>query len=243
MLKASTRQRSRARGRVLYELIDARTGKIIERGKFHNIITRTGLGLWDTALFTSPPNLIDTCKVGKGLTVPADTDSALTSLVESKAISNLITTNVTGATPYIIARTQFDEDEAVVGGSDGITEVGLFLSGSGAMFNHAFFGSGTITGATKADPCVITCANHGLVDGQRVRIQSVGGMVELNNNLYYVDELSSSTFALYNDAALSDTVDSTGFTTYTSGGTFIVSIPKTNTTILVVRIEVQLANA
>src|SRR5687768_1770460 len=106
--------RAHGRGRVFYDLIDAKTGKVIQSGESHNIITRTGLGLWDTALFTSPPALITLCKVGTHTTtVPADTDSALGTLLESKAITSLDTTNVTGATPYIIATTQYTESEAI----------------------------------------------------------------------------------------------------------------------------------
>jgi len=229
---------SRACGRVFTELIDIRTGRVLMRSENKNIITRTGLGLWDTALFSSPPALITLCKVGTGLTVPADTDTALTTLLTSKSIGTLDTTNVTGANPYIVARTQYDESEAI--GS--LTEVGLFTS-VGAMFNHALFGSGVITGATQADPVVITDVGHGLVDGQRVIIEAVGGMTQLNGNLYYVDQLSSSTFALYNDEDLTDTLDGTGFSAYTSGGTWKISIPKTASTILVVRVEIELANA
>lgn len=57
----------------------------------------------------------------------------------------------------------------------------------------------TITGITTATPAVVTAANHGLVDGDRVVITKVIGTMaqEINNNTYVVDVLSSSTFALY----------------------------------------------
>ncbi len=231
------RSKARGRGRVSYELLNIETGQVIQ-GANSNIIARTGLGRMDTAVFVAAPSLVDTCKVGTGLTVPADTDTALTTLLESKDSGTPDTTTVTGSTPYIVIRTQFDEDEAI--GS--VTEMGLFFD-DGGMFNHALFGYGAITGATQANPCVITSAGHGLTDGERVIIQSVGGMTALNNNTYYVDELSSSTFALYSDAALTTTVNSSGYGAYTSGGTWKRSIPKTSSTILVVRVEIQLANA
>ena len=68
----------------------------------------------------------------------------------------------------------------------------------------------TITGATKANPVVITASNT-LQDGQQVTINSVGGMTQLNGNTYTVKNPTSSNFEL--------DVDGTGFSTYTSGGT------------------------
>lgn len=76
-----------------------------------------------------------------------------------------------------------------------------------------------ITGATQADPCVITTAAHGLSTGDRVRITMVGGMVELNadsRNPYRVVVLSATTFSLQD--IYGNDIDSTGFTAYTSGG-------------------------
>ena len=72
--------------------------------------------------------------------------------------------------------------------------------------------SPTVTGATKANPCVITCVGHGFLDGTKVTFASVGGMTELNGNTYTITSVSDDTFELSG-------TDSTGFTTYTSGGT------------------------
>lgn len=78
-----------------------------------------------------------------------------------------------------------------------------------------------ITAISKANPCVVTSAAHGLQPGDRVTIASVGGMTELNGNSYIVEYVTANTFSLFK-------VDSTGFTTYTSGGT---ATPVTYTTI------------
>ena len=67
-----------------------------------------------------------------------------------------------------------------------------------------------ITGATAANPCVLTCANA-LGIGQLVSIADVGGMTELNGNIYIITSRSDTTLTLQ--------VDASGFTTYTSGGT------------------------
>lgn len=71
----------------------------------------------------------------------------------------------------------------------------------------------TITGATQANPCVITTsAAHGIYDNDLVYISGVGGMTELNGKHYYVKVLTTTTFQLYK-------TNSTGYTAYTTGGT------------------------
>jgi hypothetical protein len=77
----------------------------------------------------------------------------------------------------------------------------------------------TITGATQADPVVLTAVGHGLSDGQMIHVAGVVGMAELNGNDYYVDVLTADTLALYADSGLTTAVDGTGYTAYTSGGT------------------------
>lgn len=73
-----------------------------------------------------------------------------------------------------------------------------------------------ITGATKANPCVITSASHGFSDGDEVAISGVGGMTELNGRNFKVADVTSNTFSLkYMDGTA---VNSTAFGTYTSGG-------------------------
>ena len=60
---------------------------------------------------------------------------------------------------------------------------------------------------------------HPFHSGDRVTFSSVGGMTQLNGNNYYVKSLTSSTFELYSDSALTAPINSTGYTAYTSGGT------------------------
>lgn len=70
----------------------------------------------------------------------------------------------------------------------------------------------TITGATKADPCKITCVGHGMVTGDVVFIEAVEGMTEVNDRVYTITKTGDDDFTL-------DGVDSTSYTTYTTGGT------------------------
>ena len=69
-----------------------------------------------------------------------------------------------------------------------------------------------ISGATQADPCVITATGHGFSNGDKVSIRGVVGMVELNlETAYTVAGKSTNAFQLAG-------VDSSGFTAYTSAG-------------------------
>ena len=68
-----------------------------------------------------------------------------------------------------------------------------------------------ITGASKANPCVITSVGHPFSNGQQVRISDVLGMVELNGVTATVANKTANTYELAG-------VNSTAFGTYTSGG-------------------------
>jgi len=75
----------------------------------------------------------------------------------------------------------------------------------------------TITGATQANPCVITAASHGYSNGGEVQVSGVGGMTQLNGRNFKVANVATNTFSLqYMDGTA---VDSTAFGAYTSGGT------------------------
>ena len=78
-----------------------------------------------------------------------------------------------------------------------------------------------VTAVSKGNPCIVTSAAHGLAPGDRVTFAAVGGMTELNGNSYVIEYVTTNTFSLHR-------VDSTNFTTYTSGGT---ATPATFTTI------------
>src|SRR3990167_2128088 len=74
-----------------------------------------------------------------------------------------------------------------------------------------------ITGATQANPCVITIAAHGYSNGNEVYISGVGGMTQLNGRNFKVANVTANTFSLqYMDGTA---VNSTAFGAYTSGGT------------------------
>ena len=69
----------------------------------------------------------------------------------------------------------------------------------------------TITGITKANPAVVTATSHGFSNGDEVDISGVVGMTQVNGNTYTVANKTANTFELSG-------IDSTGYSTYTSGG-------------------------
>jgi len=74
-----------------------------------------------------------------------------------------------------------------------------------------------ITGATQANPCVVTSTAHGFSNGDEVYISGVAGMTELNNRNFKVNNVAANTFELqYMD---STDVDSSAFGAYSADGT------------------------
>ncbi len=71
----------------------------------------------------------------------------------------------------------------------------------------------TITGITKANPAVVsTSGAHGFSNGQLIYIYGVGGMTEVNGRLFTAAGVTGTTFQLSG-------INSSGYTTYTAGGT------------------------
>ncbi|MBL4763483.1 MAG: hypothetical protein JKY93_12405 [Gammaproteobacteria bacterium] len=69
----------------------------------------------------------------------------------------------------------------------------------------------TITGATAANPVVVTVTGHPYANGDKVGIADVVGMTQLNNKEYTVANVTSNTFELAG-------VDGSAYTAYDSAG-------------------------
>jgi len=76
----------------------------------------------------------------------------------------------------------------------------------------------TISGATQANPVVITDTAHGYSNGDLVRITEIVGMTELNNMVYQVSSAATNTYALVDPADGVTTIDGTAYSAYISGG-------------------------
>jgi hypothetical protein len=83
-----------------------------------------------------------------------------------------------------------------------------------------------ITGASQTNPVVIDIGGTTDVSsGTQVVITNVGGMVELNEQIYFASYINTTSFAIYYDENLTVPVDGTGFTAYTSGGDVLALEP------------------
>jgi hypothetical protein len=85
-----------------------------------------------------------------------------------------------------------------------------FVVGNQELINSAL-DSGIITGATNANPCLITSPDHSLATGTLIYIANVLGMTQLNAANYTITVVDANHFTL-------DGINSTGFGTYTGGG-------------------------
>ena len=77
-------------------------------------------------------------------------------------------------------------------------------------------GDKTISGITAANPAVVTATSHGYENGDEVVITGVGGMTEVNGKRFLVADKTTNTFELQDKDGVD--INSSSFTTYTSGG-------------------------
>jgi hypothetical protein len=75
----------------------------------------------------------------------------------------------------------------------------------------------TISGATQANPGVITDVGHGYSTGDWVFINAIAGMTQLNGNYYIVVKTGANTYTLTD--LNGNAINTTGFGAYISGGT------------------------
>jgi len=94
------------------------------------------------------------------------------------------------------------------------SEEDAFFVDSGLTLDTSY----AITGATQADPVVVTTSSaHGLSNGEYIDIRGVAGMTELNGKRFIVNNVTSTTVELQDKD--STDIDGTGYTAYISGGT------------------------
>lgn len=74
-----------------------------------------------------------------------------------------------------------------------------------------------ITGVTKAAAGVVTIAGHGYSTYDKIYIDGIVGMTELNARFFWVEKIDANTFYLTDE--LKNRVDTSGYTTYDSVGT------------------------
>ena len=79
--------------------------------------------------------------------------------------------------------------------------------------------SSSISGASNANPVVLTVTGHGFKNGDYIRVSGMSGMTELNLRGFHLINVTTNTVALQGE-------DGTGHGTYTSGGTAALGHPR-----------------
>lgn len=60
--------------------------------------------------------------------------------------------------------------------------------------------------------------DHIILDGNKIKLTLARGLTQLNDQMFYVKEISKDVYELYNDPAMSSPVDGTAFSAYEDGG-------------------------
>jgi hypothetical protein len=74
-----------------------------------------------------------------------------------------------------------------------------------------------ISGATAANPVVLTITGHGYANGDDIEVSGIVGMTQLNGRRFRVAGATTNTVALNDQHGAA--IDGTGYSTYASGGT------------------------
>lgn len=145
-------------------------------------------------------------------------------------------TGATQANPVVVttsgSHNLSDRDRVYISNVLGMTElngfdfyVDVLTSTTFALYSDIWLANsidGSGYGAWSADGDVEKYIDHNLENGAKVQITGVVGMTELNSNTYYANNVTATTFELYDDAGLLTSTDGTAFTAYTSGGSVAV---------------------
>lgn len=89
-----------------------------------------------------------------------------------------------------------------------------------AKFSTLLGGGIGVSAITQANPGELTLASaHGLIANQRIHLASVGGMVELVDETYYVETVVSPTVITISTEPGGTAIDTSAYTAFTTGGT------------------------
>jgi len=146
------------------------------------------------------------------------------------AIAGIAALTTTGGTPLGLTWTLGSNRFTCYTNTSTKAEV-VLATGTGDMQLHKSGWDTVITGitqsftaATKASPAQLTTSvPHAYFSGMSIVISGVVGMTQLNGNTYYLSKTGANTITLYTDPDLTEPLDSTGFTTYVSGGTGVAT--------------------
>lgn len=136
----------------------------------------------------------------------------------------------TGDTSWSFAITVFDSDtskptnitqsgSAFAANPNGVYKVTAVDATTGEESTPGFWGTGrAITAITRAAPGVVTSNAHGFVNTE-IYLTGINGMIQLNTRRFIAASTGANTFTLRDDYGLGGNLDTSSYSTYTSGGT------------------------
>lgn len=215
-------------------LRDAETGLVLQYGETDNLLVNAAKAVLLQRWFATGGSVrtISKIAVGSGTTAPVVGNTGLETSILAKTITSADQSGEASIPPTRTVSVTFDTSEANGAGTSYIREVGLLFDNND-LVTRALFKQVTITGATQANPVVITSNAHGFANGDTIYIESVGGMTQLNGNHYVVANQAANTFELSG-------INGTGYGAYTSGGKASKEYIKDNTKVLQVTYPVAL---
>jgi len=211
---------------IVVRLFDARTGKLLRTTITNNLV----LDLAQATLLQMPfadagsVRKISKIAIGQGTTAPTAEDTNLQTFVLAKSGLTVDQTGESSIPASRILSVIFNSSEANGAGTTYIRELGLRFDNDGPV-TRALFKQGTITGASQTDPVVIDSVAHGLVNGDQIFIEGVGGMTEINSGHFTVANKTDDDFELEGE-------DGTGHTAYTTGGKWTLEFEKNSSKVL-----------
>lgn len=149
--------------------------------------------------------------------ISAITTGTTTTITTSTAHNYVIGQLVRLLIPYAYGTTQLNERQGYVLSIPSTTQVLLDID---SRFSTAFIASpytATITGATNASPCVLTCSSS--FTGGLLTIAGVAGLTQLNRSNLRIIKINATTITL--------DFNTFPFSAYTSGGTATLQSPIT----------------
>jgi phage-related protein len=173
-------------------------GSILNKQVFTPIVTINNIGAADSSRAAGTYAIAAGDWSGSG----SGQDATFSIVVDGSGGAAITIT--AGGTKFIVGETITVADSKL--GSGGGAALTFKVATIGGLSGSAK----TITDITRANPGVVTSADHSFTTGNKITFATVAGMTEVNGNTYTITVIDDDTFSI---------VDTSGFTAYTSSGT------------------------
>jgi len=182
------------------------------------VLIRSGATSWSIATYTrysAQWEITGITNANPGV-VTTKTDHGLTA-GDRVYIAQVVGTSEVNHTEFLVGTTGAKTFglKTLAGADVDTTNYGAWVSGGKVAIVRDL--GLAITAITQAAAGIVTITGHGYSTGDKIYIDGIVGMTELNAQFYWVKKIDANTFSLTDEMSVD--VDTTGYTAYTSGGT------------------------